>query len=272
MVDAILLVLREVLEAALIISLLLALSRKLVVQRYWLIPALVLGLLSSWALAHYAYEIADAWDGTGQEWTNALLYLLVIVAFIALATSIAPLLFKNVGRVQYLPQASALVATRQRTLLTSCILAVGLSLAREVAEIWIYLSGFVQRPELLQSALTGGAIGLGIGISLGVIIYYLLLSFSLRIFLPALFAIMLLLCGGLGMQVTKQLMQIGVLDSSAPLWDSSDLVSEHSWLGELLYALLGYDASPSREQVVAYVLAIIPIILVVFWHGRRTGE
>jgi len=51
------------------------------------------------------------------------------------------------------------------------VFSVGLSLAREVAEIWIYLGGFLHQPDVLQPALTGSAIGIGIGISLGIIIF-----------------------------------------------------------------------------------------------------
>lgn len=266
MVDAILLILREVLEATLIFTLLLVMSRKLAISINWVIPALLLGTSSSWLLAHYAYAIAEAIDGTGQEWMNACLYLLVVLSFIAIATIISSRLFNTSKNIGYINTENEFPRLRQRLLAFSMILAVGLSLAREVAEIWIYLEGFTHQPELLKSALIGGAIGLGVGISLGAIAYYLLVFISLRIFLYLLFLFFFFLCGGLSMQIARQFLQIGLLDSAEPLWDTSSVVNEHSWLGELLYALIGYDSSPSAVQVIFYWLAITPLIIMVLWQ------
>lgn len=271
MVDAILLILREVLEAALIITMLLVMSRKLSIALHWIIPALLLGALSSWLLAHYAYAIADAFDGTGQEWINALLYLSVILSFIVIASIIAPLLFTIPSQVQYLPRTNESTQS-YRTLLFCAVFAVGLSLAREVAEIWIYVGGFLHQPDLLQSALIGGAIGVGIGMSLGIITYYLLVFISARVFLSILFIFLILLCGGLSMQVARQLLQIGILNSAAPLWDTSRIVNEHSWLGELLYALIGYDSSPNAIQIIFYWIAVMPLLLVLFWNWQRRNR
>ncbi|HEY8940248.1 MAG TPA: FTR1 family protein [Cellvibrio sp.] len=271
MVDAILLILREVLEAALIITMLLVMSRKLSIAFSWIIPALVLGVLSSWLLAHYAYAIADALNGTGQEWINALLYLSVIVSFIVIASIIAPLIFNTPALIQYLLPTKDSIKPYRKLLFCS-VFAVGLSLAREVAEIWIYVGGFLHQRDLLQSALIGGAIGIGIGISLGVITYYLLVFISARKFLKILFIFFILLCGGLSMQVARQLLQIGILNSAAPLWDTSHIINEHSWLGELLYALIGYDSSPNAIQVIFYWIAVMPLLLVLLWNWHRRAR
>jgi high-affinity iron transporter len=187
MVDAILLILREVLEAALIITMLMVMSRKLSITLNWVLPALIFGGVSSWLLAHYAYVIADAFDGAGQELVNAALYFLVILSFIVVVLVIAPLLFSSSSQFKSLSFVDDPMRFRRKLLLCCIVFAVGLSLAREVAEIWIYFGGFLHQPGVLQSALTGGTIGIGIGISLGIIIYYLLVFISVRVFLYILF-------------------------------------------------------------------------------------
>lgn len=264
MVDAVLLTLREVLEAALIISFLLALCHKLNFSFRWSLFALVMGVIGSWLLAHYAYEIADAMEGTGQELLNAALYLAVIICVVTLGLLIVPL------AVTTLPDNTqhALVITRYQKLLYSLfIVIVSFSLAREGSEIWIYLSSFTNQPEALASALIGATIGAGIGMSMGAITYFVFVFTSKKYFLPIFLIVITLLAGGLSMQVAKQLMQIGLLNSGAPLWDSSFLVNEHSWLGELLYALLGYDARPAPVQGIFYLLTISPILLASLWHS-----
>jgi high-affinity iron transporter len=87
--------------------------------------------------------------------------------------------------------------------------------------------------------------------------------------LPVFLLVITLLAAGLAMQIAKQLMQIGLLDSGTPLWDSSFLVDEHSWFGELLYALLGYDSRPAPVQGFFYLLTVAPILVAFVWHRWR---
>jgi len=44
-------------------------------------------------------------------------------------------------------------------------------------------------------------------------------------------------------------------------WDSSGLLSESSVLGQLAYALIGYEATPSIMQVSAYLLGLFFVII-----------
>ncbi len=152
-------------------------------------------------------------------------------------------------------------ALHRLTLSLLFVIIVSCSLMREGSEVWIYLSSFTQKPDALTSALIGAIIGTGIGLSLGAITYYLLVFMRRQFFLPTFLVIATLLVGGLSMQIAKQLLQIGLLDSAEPLWDSSFIVAEQSWLGELLYALLGYDAQPTPIQIIFYGAAIAPILL-----------
>lgn len=265
MLDAVLLILREVLEAALILSLLLALSNKLQLNYRWSFLALGAGVAGSWLLAHYAYNIADAMDGTGQELLNAALYCAVVLSLILLGLLILPLAFASAKN----PSSANNIKPHlnQHTVFYPLfIIIVSLSLMREGAEIWIYLSAFDHKADAMSSALIGAAVGAGIGMSLGAIIYYVFVFMRKHYFLPIFIAVITLLAGGLSMQIAKQLMQIGLLDSGTPLWDSSFLVNEHSWLGELLYALIGYDSRPAPIQVVFYLLTVSPILLTCIWR------
>lgn len=265
MVDAVLLVLREVLEAALILSLLLALSNKLQLNFRWSFFALVVGIFGSWLLAQYAYEIADAMDGTGQELLNAVLYGTVILSVIFLGLLILPIAFKPASNPAIGNRKIAI--DRYRLTYSLLIIIVSFSLAREASEIWIYLSGYIHQPDKLSPALIGAALGAGIGMSLGAITYYVFAFMSKKYFLPIFLMVITLLAGGLSMQIAKQLMQIGLLDSGPPLWDSSFLVNEHSWLGELLYALVGYDSRPTLIQGFFYLLTVTPILFASVWHA-----
>jgi high-affinity iron transporter len=45
--------------------------------------------------------------------------------------------------------------------------------------------------------------------------------------------------------------------SQYPLWDTSEWISERSITGQMLYALLGYEATPTPIQAAAYLIAIV---------------
>ena len=71
LVNSVIIVLREVIEAALMISVLFALSRRQPVVSRWLLPAIGAGLVGAFAYAHFLEPVSDLFGGTGQELLNA---------------------------------------------------------------------------------------------------------------------------------------------------------------------------------------------------------
>jgi high-affinity iron transporter len=249
MLDAVLLVLREVLEAALFVSLLLALGVRLGLAWHWERVAIPLGLLASWLLGRTAGAVAEAFEGTGQELLNAALYFSAILSFVAIDTLLVPAI---AGR-----QHAA--AAKPRVWYGLFVLIVVGSMAREGSEVWIYLSSFVGDPSAMSAAITGGLIGTGIGLSLCALVYYAFFFLGRRTFLVTFFVLAMLVVGGLSMQVAKLGLQTGWLDSGRPVWDTSWIVSERSWLGQLLHALFGYDANPDSVQASFYLAALLAV-------------
>src|SRR5690606_29151456 len=92
----------------------------------------------------------------------------------------------------------------------------------------------------------------GIGASIGALFYYGLLSVpaaprrTLTLGLIALFG------GNMLSQAALMLIQSDWLPGGAILWDSSALLPEDGLAGQLLYALVGYEATPSLTQAIAY--------------------
>lgn len=270
MLDSVLLVLREVLEAALFISLLFALCSKLRLKWGWGVVAISGGLLFSWLLSHFAYAIAEAGEGIGQELVNASLYAIAILCFMLLNAALIPLLFA--GRMEEGSVAKRL--NRPAPIYALSGLLVACSIAREGSEVWIYLSAFALNWDALASAGMGGLVGAGIGVSLGSLVYYGFAFMRDRYFFPLFVLLTHFVIGGLAMQVAKQLMQIGWLDSGRPIWDTTWLVSERSWFGEMLRALFGYDANPDRTQAICYFGALLISLAIggvtLAWQRRTT--
>jgi high-affinity iron transporter len=141
-----------------------------------------------------------------------------------------------------------------RKLMTASILLGSLfSSLRESAEVILYGSGFIGIPSMLHTVLLGGVIGASIGICVGILFYYLFVNLHGKKAVWFGYLMLLLLAGNTLSQFSQLLMQADLLPSSYPLWDSSSLISEHSMLGQLLFELFGYEATPSPHQVLIFV-------------------
>ena len=254
LLNSVILVLREVLEAAVLVSVLLALSRSLGQRLHWVAWALPLAVLGSLWFAASMDTLTDALDGAGQEVANAALQLMVF------ACAVAVIFLEGVWRTGRWPAMCALM-----------LAAVTLALVREGSEIWIYVSGFAAAPDLREAVLAGSVIGAGIGVSLGILLYSSLMALPPDWRRAACLVLLALVGAGMVMQATMLLEQVDWLEAGRPLWDTSFLVSEASFTGELLYAVVGYEATPSAVQVMLYCasLAIAVAAFVVSRLMRR---
>lgn len=252
--NSVILVLREVLEAAVLVSVLLAMSRALGQGLRWAWWPLSLALVGSLLYASSMDILTDAFDGAGQEVVNASLQLLVFAA------TVMVVFFEGAW-----PRGG------WRTLRGMMIGAVTLALLREGSEIWLYVSGFAAAVDLRPSVLTGSAIGAGIGISFGVLLYAALRALPEARQRPTCRVLLALIGAGMVMQATLLLEQVDWLDAGRPLWDSGSIVSEASIAGELLYAVFGYEATPGLTQGLLY-LAGLGAYGAAFYASRRLGR
>jgi len=241
LVNSVILILRGVLEAALFISVLLAISQQLKVSRRWIFFALLAGITGAAIYASYIEVISMAMEGVGQEVVNASLHLLVYSCIVLLIFSIK-------DRAHY--RLMILV-------MTSC---VAIATIREGSEIIIYISGFISSPELFLTVSIGSIVGTGIGISIGVFFYYLIISMSFNNGMRLALLLLILIAGAMILQATQLLIQGDLITSQQPLWNSSAVVSERSLFGQLLYALVGYEATPTPIQVYCYIASLILMI------------
>jgi high-affinity iron transporter len=262
LLNSVVIVLREVLEAALMISILLATSRRLRLSLRWLVVAIVVGLAGAIAYARFLGAVSELFDGVGQELLNATLQVGVFLSLLIVV-------FLVVGQQRKTHVSSSFLPVMMAA-------TVALAVSQEGAEIIIYVFGFVQMSDFLSSVAVGSIAGAGIGFSVGVLFYYLLLALpagrALWISLSLLGLVGASMCG----QATKLLIQADWLSAATPIWDTSWLIGEDSLFGQLLYALIGYEATPSLIEVAAYVggLGVIIIAALLGWSllARRTDQ
>ena len=256
LLTSVVLILREVLEAALIISVLLAMSYTRALGNSWLAWAVGLGLAGAVTYAMNISTVSDWFDGVGQEVVNAFMQLVLYVLLVAFAILTSRMRASEPGRV--------------RTLYILMMVSVALAITREGSEIMIYLASFTQSLDQFTPILTGGLVGLGLGLSVGAITYYALLSLRQRL-LPHLCSIVLaVVAAGLAGQAAQLLIQADWLPAQRALWDTSAWIPEDSLPGQLLYALVGYEATPTPLQAgIYFITLLVPLCLLALFATRR---
>lgn len=263
MTSAVIIFLREILEAMLIVSLLLAASVTLQLRKRWLLLGLLLGLLGAGSYAWRFADIADAFDGVGQEVTNGIMLYIICLMLIVYSVFVFSQK-RGVGHKLTQPIG-----------LATLVISIALAMTREGAELWIYLSGYFYSPDLLQPILMGGVLGTGIGLSAGALMFFGLMSLSPSLRLTVVALLCIPVAAGMASQATNYLMQADILNSQLPLWDTSALVPEGSLIGELLYAFFSYEATPTLLQVLVYLacLALAPVLIVMEkWQAQKDAR
>lgn len=260
LLNAVILILQETLEAAFLISVLAVVCFMQRMKFTWLLCGLLAGALFASVYAINLQTVSEWFDYVGQEVVNASLQGAMAI--------LMALFFAVLPRPQAMLADAAAPSRTRKSSLTMWIAAaiVMLAITREGSEIFLYLGGLVQQEEHVQAVLMGGSLGFGIGLSIGFLSFYGLLglpaiwSWRAAGFLLALFA------GNMLSQAVMQLTQADWLPATQPIWDSSAWLPEHTLLGQLLYALLGYEATPSWWFVLAYLLGFAAVIAVIVWR------
>jgi len=70
-----------------------------------------------------------------------------------------------------------------------------------------------------------------------------------------------LVAGKIGSQLVLLLTQADWLPYTPIAWNSSPVIPENSIVGRLLYALIGYEATPSMLQVGLYLLGVVTLVV-----------
>lgn len=247
LINSVILVLREVLEVAMVVCVLLALSRNLNLSARWLLWSTPVTAAFIVLFASTFDIVTDAFDGAGQEVVSAALQGAVFLGIVLIVFTGERHRRSHLGTLLIIQLLMAFTAV--------C------AMIREGSEILIYITGFAASEEHRTAVFAGSAVGAGIGISLGVLLFAglramrPLYSYALCIFLLALIG------AGLVMQSTMLLEQVDWLSVGRELWDSSALVSEQSITGQLLYAVFGYEATPGLVQVMLYAGSLTLVAL-----------
>ena len=258
MLATLIIVFREILEAGLIIGIVLAATAGVPRRGLWISYGVVGGVLGACLVALFAGQLADLFEGSGQEVFNAAILLLAV----------GMLTWHNVwmsshGRAmaQEMRQLGASVAAGERPLLALSIVC-GVAILREGSEVVLFLYGIAASGGTTAADfLAGGALGLLLGGIASWLLYRGLLSIPARHLFGVTSWLITLLAAGLSAQAVAFVQQAGFLEVlTGTVWDTSWLLPDDGILGRLLHTLVGYTDRPSGAQLAAYGLTILAIL------------
>lgn len=252
--NAVILILQEILEAALLISVLLTLTRQLHLlwpalhaSRRWVPAALLAGAAGAWLYANQMPAISEWFDYVGQDVVNALIQIGIVLLALCFG---------------WLYPMSREARGRHDRLAALCLIGmVALVVTREGSEVILYVDGIAGQPGNLTPVLLGGLMAAGIGLSSGVFLHYGLTALRAPYALRTALVVLAFFIGNMAVQAVTLLTQADWLPYTPELWDSSGLIDEAGITGQLLFALIGYEATPSLLQVLVYFGVIAAVML-----------
>lgn len=252
LLNSVILVLQETLEAALLVSVLLAISYRRWQTVTWLPFGLGAGLVLAFVYASQMDVISEWFDYVGQEAVNAFLQFAIAVPAMLCAWALVR-------------SGQAALSGRQARLFSICAcIAVALAITREGSEVLMYLGGFLRAEDHFQPVMIGSLIGFGIGVSTGLLLFYGLLALPAAWTRRAAVFLLALFSGNMLSQAVLQLTQADWIPATQALWNTSGWIPETSIPGQLMYALVGYEATPSPHQVVAYAAGVVLVYAAVW--------
>ena len=267
MFAAALIVFRESLEAALIISIMAAATRGIPARARWIVTGVLAGLVGAAMVASSMELISNLASGMGQELFNAGILILAV----------GMLAWHNIwmtihGREMATQAMNTARAINDGTRGQSVIfLVVALAVLREGSETVLFLYSLAtSSSDGLRTTLNGGLSGLAAGALVGGLLYAGLLRIPMRWFFTITGILVLLLAASMASQAARFLIQADLLPSlGAPLWDTSAVLSQTTAIGMLLHGLIGYDAQPAGMQVLFYVGVLVTMASAMRWVTSR---
>ena len=269
MIGTAIVVFREVLEAALIVSIVMAACKGVAGRNFWVSCGLAGGILGAGIVAAFASSIAAAASGMGQELFNAAILFLAVIMLgwhNVWMSSHGRAMARELGTLGKAVMAGA------RPLYALAVVT-GVAVLREGSETVLFVYSIAAGGnEGAPAMMAGGLLGLLLGVALGVGLYFGLLRIPLRHLFAVTNWMILLLAAGLASQAAAFLVQADVLPPlGSAIWDTSSLLAENSIPGKILHTLVGYVSRPDGIQILVYVatLAIIAALMQIFGKERR---
>ncbi len=255
MLGSLLITLREGLEAALIIGIILAYLAKTGNRQgfkpVWL--GVTLGILGSLVAGIIIYLSAGELSGRAEQIFEGIAMFLAVAI---LTWMIFWMRQQAIDIKAHLQQQLQSVLTKSSSL--GLVLLAFVAVIREGIETVLFLFAASRVAESAVSFTAGGLLGLVIAIVIGYAIYKGAARLNLRVFFNVTSVLLILFAAGLLAHGIHEFHEAGIIPPIVEhVWDINRLLPERSTVGRFFTAIFGYNANPSLVEVLAYVVYLV---------------
>jgi high-affinity iron transporter len=261
MLPSFLLSLREGIEAALVIGIIIGVLNK--THHRELRPAVWRGVILAVVLS-FAFGIGI--NAIGMEFTGYFEKVFEGLAMLLAAAVLTWMILwmrNQGGQIQRELETRTLQATVKGG--TSALFALAfLAVFREGIELVLFLIAARMASDTI-SVIIGAGLGLGAAIMLGWLLFASTRRLNLKRFFQVTNILLLFFAAGMVAYGVHELIEAGWIPAIIdPLWDINHILSDKSEVGSLLKALFGYNGNPALTEVIAYLgyFAILGTIMI----------
>jgi len=261
MLPSLLLSLREGIEAALIIGIIIGMLTK--INRTELKPVVWRGVVLAILLS---FAFGFALNAIGMEFTGQFEAIFEGIAMLLAAGILTWMILwmqQQGGQIQQDLEAKTVQATFNSGSSALFFLAF-LAVFREGIELALFLIATRMKSDTVP-VLIGAGLGLGAAILLGWILFTSTRRLNLRKFFLVTNILLLFFAAGLVAYGVHELIEAGWIPGIIdPVWDINHILSDNSEFGSILKALFGYNGNPALTEIIAYFVyfAILGAIII----------
>ena len=264
-----LLVFREVLEAALIVSIVCAATHGVPRRGLFVILGIGFGIVGALLVALGAGFISRIAHGSGPEIFDACVLLAAVLMIgwhVLWMSKHGRELAQTMGAI-----GGAIKAGSRSLRFLGAVVA--LAVLREGSEIVLFLYGMAAGGIGTIGMIGGTALGVFGGALTGLALYMGLLRVPMKHFFNVTNGMLVMLAGGLASTAARFLIQGDLLPSwGTQLWNTSWLLSNGSVAGKALGTLIGYDASPAGMQIIFYMTTLLCLGVGTLWLNSAASR
>jgi len=261
MLQALLITLREGLEAALIVSIVLAyLARTGNRDKFssvWLGTGAA--VLASLIVGGAIFATVGELEGTAEQLFEGLAMLVAV----GVLSYMVIWMKRQAINIKAHLQAQVNEALHSRSTLAVAVLAFVI-VVREGVETALFMFAATRTATAWESTI-GGLAGLIVAVVLGYLLYAGGRRINLRTFFNVTGVLLIVFAAGLFAHAVHELEEAGVIPIIVEhVWDINYILNENEGVGSFLKALFGYNGNPSLLEVISYVLYLVAAL----WHFR----
>jgi high-affinity iron transporter len=261
--------LREGLEAALVVSILVAYlvktGRRELLPRVWL--GVAIAALVSLAFGFALFYGPRSLTFEAQEAIGGILSIVAVGLVTWMIFWMARAARGLAGELR--TQIDDAVDTNWWGLVLVAVLAVGREGLETALFIWSATEAVTRDSNATWQPLVGAALGIATAVVLGYLIYRGAISINLSTFFTWTGGFLILVAGGVLSYGVHDLQEAGILPGLNNLaWDVSDVIDPTTWYATLLKGVFNFSPQTTVLEAVVWVLYVVPV-MALFLRGAR---